>query len=42
MIFFKENNDVIMIPMVVHVFVCILKISQVEILIVTVVKVFSY
>ena len=40
--FFKENNDVIMILMVLNVFVCILKISQVEILIVTVVKVFSY
>ena len=40
--FFKENNDVIIILMVLNVFVCILKISQVEILIVTVVKVFSY
>lgn len=39
--FFKEN-DVIIILMVLNVFVCILKISQVEILIVTVVKVFSY
>lgn len=38
-VFFKENDDIIM---VLHVFVCILKISQVEILIVTVVKVFSY
>lgn len=40
-VFFKEN-DVIIILMVLNVFVCILKISQVEILIVTVVKVFSY
>lgn len=40
--FFKEDNNVIIILMVLHVFVCILKISQVEILIVTVVKVFSY
>lgn len=38
--FLKENNHVIL--MVLHVFVCILKISQVKILIVTVVKVFSY
>lgn len=26
MCFFKENNDIIIIPMVLHVFVCILKI----------------
>lgn len=38
--FFKENNDVTIILIVLHVFVCNLKKSQVEILIVTVVKYF--